>query len=169
MKYITIIGSRNTPENICNFITEIAKEFAQEGWTVRSGGANGADLAGELGVNLVGGKKEIYLPWVKFNKNTSELVAPGFENWEEALHILSSVYTDNAPKSIIKLHGRNVYQVLGRDLKTPSEVVLCFTEGGKIVGGTATAINLALKNNIPVINIGEVGISGAKERLITYI
>lgn len=169
MKYITIVGSRNTPKEICKELTQIAKEFAQEGWVIRSGGANGADLAGELGIDLVQGKKEIYLPWKKFNGNSSTLIAPEFENWNEALEILSSVYSLSAPKSVIKLHGRNVYQVLGRDLKTPSDILICFTEEGKIVGGTATAINLAIKNNIPVFNIGSLGIEQTKELLAKFL
>jgi len=42
-----------------------------------------------------------------------------------------------------KLHGRNVKQVLGDDLKTPSDFLLCWTKEGKDVGGTRTAIVLA--------------------------
>lgn len=168
MKYITIVGSRNTPKEICKELTQIASEFSQKDWIIRSGGANGADLAGELGADLTQGKKEIYLPWKKFNGNSSTLVAPEFENWNEALEILSSVYSLSAPKSILKLHGRNVYQVLGRDLKTPSDIVVCFTDDGKIIGGTATAINLALKNNIPVFNLGN-NIVNVKEKLAKYL
>jgi hypothetical protein len=167
--YITIVGSRATPGNICTEITKIATEFAQENWIIRSGGANGADLAAELGVDLAQGEKEIYLPWKKFNGNPSNLIAPEFPNWCDALTILSGIYDMSAPKSFIKLHGRNVYQVLGKDLKSPSKALVCFTEGGKIVGGTATAINLALKNDIPVFNIGQLGVSKTKELLAQFL
>ncbi|ADM79865.1 hypothetical protein phiAS5_ORF0022 [Aeromonas phage phiAS5] len=53
------------------------------------------------------------------------------------------------------LHVRNAYQVLGRDLKTPSDMVICYAEErNKIVqGGTRTAVTLAKRNGIPVFNL----------------
>ena len=53
------------------------------------------------------------------------------------------------------LHTRNVLQILGRDLKSPSSMVICWTENGRDKGGTATAIKLARQHEIPVINIGD--------------
>jgi hypothetical protein len=50
-------------------------------------------------------------------------------------------------------HGRNVYQVLGEDLKTPVSFVICWTPEGKEVGGTRTAIVLAKRHKIPVYNL----------------
>jgi hypothetical protein len=32
---------------------------------------------------------------------------------------------------------------------------LCWTIGGELIGGTATAIKLALNNSIPVLNFGK--------------
>lgn len=55
------------------------------------------------------------------------------------------------------MHGRNPFQIFGKDLNDPVDFVLCWTKFGKIEGGTATAINLALKHGIPVFNLGAVG------------
>ena len=55
---------------------------------------------------------------------------------------------------------RNVYQVLGLDLKTPSKALFCYAQPTKnkqgivigVKGGTNTAIQLAMKHNIPIYN-----------------
>ena len=52
------------------------------------------------------------------------------------------------------MHSRNCHQILGYDLQSPVDAVICWTPNGKIQGGTATAIRIALKYNIPVFNLG---------------
>ena len=52
------------------------------------------------------------------------------------------------------MHSRNCHQILGYDLQSPVDAVICWTPYGKIQGGTATAIRIALKYNIPVFNLG---------------
>jgi hypothetical protein len=58
-------------------------------------------------------------------------------------------------RGALALHTRNVFQVLGYDLISPSNVLFCYTKmtkAGKPSGGTATAYNLALQNNIKCYN-----------------
>ena len=52
------------------------------------------------------------------------------------------------------MHSRNCHQILGYDLKSPVDAVICWTPDGNVVGGTSTAIRIALKYNIPVFNLG---------------
>lgn len=52
------------------------------------------------------------------------------------------------------MHSRNCHQILGYDLQSPVDAVICWTPNGNIQGGTATAIRIALKYNIPVFNLG---------------
>lgn len=52
------------------------------------------------------------------------------------------------------MHSRNCHQILGYDLQSPVDAVICWTPNGKIQGGTATAIRIAMKYNIPVFNLG---------------
>lgn len=52
------------------------------------------------------------------------------------------------------MHSRNCHQILGYDLQSPVDAVICWTPNGKIQGGTSTAIRIALKYNIPVFNLG---------------
>ena len=55
---------------------------------------------------------------------------------------------------------RNVYQVLGLDLKTPSCVLFCYAQPTKnrqgvvtgVKGGTNTTVQLAMKHDIPIYN-----------------
>ena len=52
------------------------------------------------------------------------------------------------------MHSRNCHQILGYDLKSPVDAVICWTPNGKIQGGTATAIRISMKYDIPVFNLG---------------
>ena len=52
------------------------------------------------------------------------------------------------------MHSRNCHQILGYDLKSPVDAVICWTPDGKIQGGTATAIRISMKYDIPVFNLG---------------
>ena len=52
------------------------------------------------------------------------------------------------------MHSRNCHQILGYGLQSPVDAVVCWTPNGDIQGGTATAIRIALKYNIPVFNLG---------------
>ena len=159
MKYITGVGSRMTPEDALEKIGRIAQYFARQGYVLRSGGANGADLAFENAYRAAKGSTEIYLPWEGFNGSSSELygVCP------EALKLASTIHPawhacSDAAK---RLHARNCYQVLGRSLDRPSDLLVCWTPPGS-TGGTRTAIVLAERHGVPVFNLG---VEGDIERL----
>lgn len=153
MNYYTGIGSRETPTDICSKMTDLAFALSKLDWCLRSGGAEGADIAFELGAD----NKEIYLPWDGFNnkwtKNQGYYV-PVFNQWfvEEYhpdMHRLSA--------GGLKLMSRNTYQVLGQDLKTPSKVVFCWTKDGKASGGTGQALRIAMDKGVPIVNLRNVG------------
>ena len=52
------------------------------------------------------------------------------------------------------MHSRNCHQILGYDLQSPVDAVICWTPDGAVVGGTATAIRIAMKYDIRVFNLG---------------
>ncbi len=58
----------------------------------------------------------------------------------------------------LKMHARNIAQVMGYQLNTPSDFVICWTPGGLEQGGTRTAIVFAKENNIPVYNLFNDGV-----------
>lgn len=150
-KYYTGIGSRLTPLYVCDLMTEAAEQLEQKGYILRSGGADGADKAFEDGVGFEK-NKEIWLPWRNFEKNPSMLF-PSLKAFDMAskIHPVWPKLTQGAQR----LHARNCHQVLGKDLNTKSEFLICWTENGITKGGTATAIKLALNNSIPVLNLGK--------------
>lgn len=147
MKVYAGIGSRKTPRNILSLMTKSARRLDELGWTLRSGGALGADLAFEMGA----GRKEIYLPWRNFNKNPSPL-----HRIDELAYAVARRYHpawDRCTPAARKFHARNCYQILGRDLATPADFVLCWTPDGKVTGGTGQALRIAADYNVPVINM----------------
>lgn len=160
-QYYTGIGSRTTPTSIKPRIEEICQEYAAKGYILRSGNADGADTFFYESHIKYSDQHEIYLPWPKFNKiqNTKFIPIDNIPSYilSEAELIASAVHPawNNCSRGIKKLHMRNVFQVLGKDLQTPSKILFCWTEGGQIKGGTATAINLALREGIQVINLGK--------------
>lgn len=156
MKAYAGIGSRKTPPDILAEMTSLGMSLGKSEWILRSGAADGADSAFEEGCDIVGGWKEIYLPWRGFNDHTSEF----YNIPEEAYKIAATIHPAwNYLKPWVKsLHARNCQQVLGRTLDDPVEMVICWTPKGKTVGGTVTAINLALSRGIKVVNLAEPGL-----------
>lgn len=148
MKYYTGIGSRQTPDNILALILNIAFYFHDKGYILRSGGASGADSAFEAGA---GDKKEIFLPWRGFNKSKNLFI----EIPKKAFVIAGEHHPawDKLKDPVKKLHARNVMQILGRDLQTPSKLVICWTKDGKMIGGTAQALRIAETYKVPIFNL----------------
>lgn len=177
MKYYAGIGSRETPPEIISQMKSWAKVLAALGYTLRSGGAGGADTAFEQGCDAVKGQKEIYLPWKEFNKNKSSL----FEIADNALTMAKQVYGPRwgtLKHSVRRLHARNLYQVLGTTLDNPSAFVLCWTKDGCVsaatrtreTGGTGQAIACATMfpalYDIPVFNLKN---KDAHDKLIGFL
>lgn len=165
MIYYTGIGSRETPDNIMDEMSRLASHFASRGWTLRSGGADGADTAFEWGCR--GGRQkdgsvgamEIFLPWKRFNNNTSDL----FDIPDAAYEITKQYHPawERLTTPVRKLMARNAQQVLGKNLDSPSTFVVCWTPDGctnhetrnQKTGGTGQAISIASESGIPVINL----------------
>jgi len=126
-------------------MTKIAIKLAHSGYVLRSGGARGADLAFERGA---GSAKRIYLA------SDSTLLA---ENIARKFHPAWNRCSPYARR----LHGRNSFQVLGDDLKTPSDFLICWTPDGclthedrrRATGGTGTAISIADWHKVKVFNL----------------
>lgn len=146
------IGSRQTSAPILRHMTLIAKAMAEEGYTLRSGGANGADVAFELGCDQADGSKEIYLPWPAFNGSSSALYHPS----EDAFDLAQQFHPNWRALSEggRKLMARNAHQLFGKDLNDLTDLVICWTLGGHVVGGTGQTIRMAQAFKIPVINLG---------------
>jgi hypothetical protein len=153
-KIYTGIGARKVPDKLKTQINYIGWFLAEQKYTLRSGAANGCDKAFEEGCDKFGGKKEIYLPWFKFNDSESNLYNISEEAYEVAAHYHPNWNAcTNASKKFL---GRDVYQVLGLDLKTETNFIVCYTPDGKLVGGTSQALRIANDKGIKIFNIGQV-------------
>ena len=156
------IGSRQTPQDVLDYMKNIATRLENEGLTLRSGHAEGADKAFESGSAK---NHEIYLA-DDIQNNT----------YNNADHATQIAYTEHPNPKYLKaksfarnLMARNSYQVLGSDLNTPVDFVVCYApldENGVPKGGTSQAIRIANDLNIPVFNLAE---EGAKEALEQYL
>jgi len=145
MKYYTGVGARDTPDNILELMKSIAIFLKSLGFVLRSGRAKGADSAFESGA---GNQKEIF-----YAKDATQ----------ESIDLAARYHPvfDKLPEYVQKLHGRNSFQVLGKDLKTPSNFLICWTKDGcknhktrsNKTGGTGTAISIASEHNINVYNL----------------
>lgn len=151
-KFYAGIGSRRTPTEILLLFKKLAFVLAENGYVLRSGAAPGADQAFEIGCDAAGGNKEIYLPWKNFQDSSSDL----FEVKDNAMSLARKFHPDfdELPSGAKKLIARNGYQILGRSLSSPVDFVLCYTNRGKNVGGTAQGIKIANSIQIPVFNAG---------------
>lgn len=156
------IGSRTTPPEVLAAFEYLGCELAKRGYVLRSGGANGADSAFEKGCDAANGRKEIYLPWKGFNGNNSRLFGVTEEAEKAAAYYHPRYF--QITESAQKLIARNTYQVLGSDLQTPSDFVICYTESGNGGGGTGQALRIASHYSIKVCDFGRF----PKERAFDY-
>lgn len=147
------VGARSTPLHILNIMTKLASKLEDNGWTLRSGGATGADSAFEKGIS--NGNKEIFT----VNSLTGEV-------GEEAYATVDRYHPRPSRLSAYarKLMARNSFQILGPDLRQPSVFVVCWASGstyddkGKIMsvnGGTGQAVRIAYDHDIEVFNLDD--------------
>jgi hypothetical protein len=154
------IGSRKTPQNVLEVMMRIGHYLADQGWVLRSGGAEGADTAFEKGCDEVKGRKEIYLPWKDYNGNKSILYYKGKEISDDLKHQsfeLASKYHpawEQCSYGAKCLLARDGMQILGKDLKTPVTMVL-FWSPNINHGGTSQALRIAKDYKVPIFNLGD--------------
>ena len=163
-KYYAGIGSRQTPPDILDLMGKVAIKLRDDGWILRSGGADGADTA--FAQQLERTDVEVFIPWRGFNGIDSDLI--GATN--RALQIAEANHPawNRCSQGARKLHARNVHQVYGWDIDptTYSRFVICWTPGAERVGGTATAIKLAENVGIEVFNLANADVRDRFEKFV---
>lgn len=159
VRYYAGIGSRKAPEDILALMRGYASRLPRGGYVLRSGAADGADSAFQAGCESVGAPAEIWLPWRGFNGMRDTGLYPTDAHMQMAATVHPA--WDRLTRGPRALHARNVGQILGADLATPVAFVVCWTPDGceseetrsSTTGGTGTAIALASRHGIPVINL----------------
>jgi len=163
----TGIGSRETPPADLARMEAVGAILQRQGWTLRSGGAEGADSAFERGADRAAredgttARKEIYIPWNGFQQRSDQepgvVLASALPKAREAMEMAKRYHPawERLSKGARGLQSRNGHQMLGRDLDDRSGVVICWTEGGAIKGGTGQALRIAQDLGVPVLNLGD--------------
>lgn len=166
------IGAKITPPSICELMFNIGQYLAENDWILRSGHAQGADVSFEDGAKEAEGQREIYLPWSGFNgasrADRSNRVPP----WTVPIFQLAAKHHpawDKCDVSAQYLHARNGCQILGLDLKTPCQMVICWTKNGAGKGGTGQALRIARAHNIPIFDLAIEGKQDELEEFITSL
>ena len=148
------IGARATPPEVLSLMTRAAFALTKRGYGLRSGHAIGADSAFERGA---GRDAQIFLPAAGWRGSVSTLHPDtlGADPWGRAREIAAAHHPAFAGLSafVQALHTRNVFQVLGSSLDSPSEFVLCWTADGDASGGTGQALRIAATYGVPVFNL----------------
>ena len=150
------IGARKTPLKTLGIMTIIAAELADLGFTLRTGGAKGADDAFMRGALALDKDVELYLPAKnKAPKDSPPNVKIFPEPMYDAFEIAASVHKNWGKLSdyVRRLHARNAHIILGPDLKSPSSFVVLWTENGEKRGGTGIGWQIAEDYSIPVFNL----------------
>lgn len=157
------IGSRDTPDPVLDLMHDAGALLAHDGWTLRSGGAIGADSAFERGVVSAPDhpRPEIYY------HNQKELQKSGNRYGlleTRPVHERMVGIFHPAPHKLrgggFDLMARNGCQMFGPDFTQPSSCVICWTVGGQAKGGTGQAIRMANAVGIPVIDLGKPELQG---------
>lgn len=175
-KYYTGVGSRKTPKDVQEIMTQIATELERRGYILRSGHADGADLAFEQGV-LNSDNMNIYLPYDGFNGGyqsnngycfiESDLNNQDYNNaYQSLIHHPRGFALSESAKNMM---CRNYFQVHGLINEPKSEFNICWTENGKLVGGTAQSIRLCKIENIPIFNLATMNINQSASDIVGYI
>lgn len=153
-------GSRQTPQDVFTLMQDIGMACAMQGHTLRSGGAIGADSAFETGCRAQHGKMQIFLADAYFTEVDIFLRQRHFydpNSLARAEEIASKIHPawNRCNEYARKLHTRNIFQVLGLDLQTPSDFVVYWTVDPVPFGGTRTAVVLAQQRKIRTYNLVE--------------
>lgn len=175
VKYYTGVGSRSLPYGMYEFMVRIGYQLARQDFILRSGGADGADSAFYEGALCYAEETntevlaDIYIPWNGFNTHVAGakgIINPAAirqELWATAHQTASEIHPawDSCSVPAKKLHARNCFQVLGHQLDTPSNFLICWAppiltgESRTIKGGTRTAWELAKREGVRVFNLAE--------------
>jgi hypothetical protein len=164
------IGSRKISAEVSKNIFTLGFLFASSGFTIRSGGAPGADTSFEMGAvayhdlkqrypdlpgELASDYLQIFLPSYRFSNRVADEVVYFHKATrplsKKAQDMASSVHPNWPRLSEFArlLMARNSHQIYGLELNDPVEKVVCYTPDGATniitskTGGTGQALRLA--------------------------
>lgn len=159
------VGSRSTPQDVLHLMSNVARILTNRGALLRTGGSHGADDAFLKGVSDLT-RAELYIPWSSFNGHYPHKTLTPFPrvyvppvNDLDVDQVMDATHTwwRQQGAAALGLLRRNVYIITGPhgpNRGIDVDFVLCWTENGRIRGGTGHTIRVATHLGIPVYNLG---------------
>jgi hypothetical protein len=170
------IGSRETPEDVLNLMTEAAKYLESLGYTLNTGKtfiarpsndpkyqkqyeerlAFSKKNNGKVGLDEEGADRAFSLGTTK--KNLFGVNAPV---GKKELTVMEEIHPapDKLTEGAKKLMARNTNQIFGENLDTPVDFVLFYAKETsnplRVAGGTGQAVEMARRKRIPTINMSK--------------
>ena len=168
------IGARKTPPKILHLMSRIAVRLGELGYTLRSGGAAGADQAFLEGALRSGSTVELYLPKEGYRGHTAEryygkrvTVSASIPQRAFTLAMQHHPGWERLSAFVKRLHARNAQILAGGDAESaPAKFVIAWTPRSEVVGGTGMSIKMARALGIPVVNLYEAGAVEEIARLV---
>lgn len=161
------IGSRETPADILKEMFWIGEALCEDGSTLRTGGAPGADQACEggyaacmsKGETFIQEHAEIYLPWASFESGNRSWIEPKLTEAADWAYEIAAEYHPSwiyLKQGAKRLHARNVHQILGATQDGPvTDTVICWTKGARGGGGTGQALRIAKGYDVPIFDLAD--------------
>lgn len=140
-------GSRETPLEVEPLVRRALEPINAAGLLVNTGGAERFDTFAERWAKYCRvflpkpGHKGHASPYCSPTRLAFEIAAEHHPRWAEL---------DEHER---QLHARNSHIMLGPDCDTPVLFLVCWTPGGRVVGGTGQALRIAKAYSIEVINL----------------
>ncbi len=167
-KSVVITGNESPPPAVLQALQRLVPEMEKRGYVIRSGGMKGMENAvEELARNL-----EIHLPWKGFDGKESKFTYTSDEAKEFAKRYHPA--WDQAKPVVQTFCAKNVRLMLGKDLKSPTQILIIWSEDGAEhvrertakTGLTGIAVALASELRIPTFNLQR---PDAEQRLMQYL
>ena len=167
-KAYACLGNKEAPQEVIDHMVRLVQDLDREGWTLRTSGGEGPEERIEIETE----RKEIHLPWAKFNNRESKFC----RNDKNANDIVSSFHpTFGSLKPAVQaIVARQAHVILGKDLRSPVRFLICWSEDGAEDGKTKSIktgymsmpIAIAHSLSIPIFNLKN---PDALQRLKNYL
>lgn len=167
MRHVACVGSRGITAQDIQFLTKIGYQLVSAGWTVHSGGAQGADQAFAVGAaealhHEAPGGLVIHLPWTSYERAAADaavrrsggqalLDTVPFTDTERALALQFHPAADRLSRGGVTLMTRNVRIICPQGpSQRPVDLVIALPGDKPGGGGTGQALRLAAHFHIPL-------------------
>lgn len=153
-------GDRMTPVEVQEKMKSLAQYLDSLGYTYRGNGSKVPGDSFELGSN----RKELYLPWNKFNDKTSDFNKKNAKFSQDVYDLSAKFFPklSTLKDSVQKIISTDAFILLGENLRDPVKFLVLWTPDGcevekninfKTTGFMAQAIKIACASKIPIFNL----------------